>query len=289
MAAVPRTGRAADGALADRGRPAPAVEPSGMVGRAPIVVLATEYSGAGRLRSLLDDLPGVAFTAGTGILPLCEQAAAVWRTVDGQPDGPPSRLALTSARALADGIIVSLLARTGKRRWCEFCHAMPDTAQTFALLYPGTRFVCLHRSCGNVIRAALDASPWGLADPALVPFVRAYPISTTAALAAYWTAYTQSLLAFEAAHPSAVLRVRFEDLAEAGQTAGAVASFLGAASPGDGTALALDDQGQLDPVVAPVMADLPAGLIPPVLLAQANDLQRQLGYPALGQPQRSLP
>ena len=181
--------------------------------------------------------PGVAFTAGTGILPLCEQAAAVRRTVDGQPDGPPSRLALTSARALADGIIVSLLARTGKRRWCEFCHAMPDTAQTFALLYPGTRFVCLDRSCGNVIRAALDASPWGLADPALVPFIWAYPISATAALAAYWTAYTQSLLAFEAAHPSAVLRVRFEDLAEAGQTQGRWRPSSAPPAPATGTHL----------------------------------------------------
>ena len=295
MAAIPRTGRAADGALASRDRPAPAIDAPDPAGRAPIVVLATEYSGAERLRSLLDGLPGVAFTAGTGILPLCEQAVAVWRTADGQPDGPPSRLAAASARALADAILTSLLARAGKRRWCEFCYGMPDAAATFARLYPGTRFVCLYRSCGDVIRAALDASPWGLANPALSPFTRAHPVSTAAALAAYWTVHTRGLLAFEAAYPQAALRVRYEDLGASGQQASRAvasflgASFLGASSLGGDTALTRDDQSQLDPAVPPAMADVPAGLIPPAVLAQANGLLRQLGYPDLDQSQRSRP
>lgn len=100
----------------------------------------------------------------------------------------------------------------------------------------------------------------GIADPALAPFTRAYPASTAAALAAYWTAHTRSLLAFEASHPQAVLRVRFEDLAAAGQrTARAVTSFLGAASCDGDVALTQDSQGQPDPVVPHAKADLPAG------------------------------
>jgi hypothetical protein len=282
MAAVPRAGFASGSALARRDPPGSAIDSLDPAGRAPIVVLATEYSGAERLRSLLDGLPGLARTSGTGILPLCEQAAAVWRKADGRPDGQPSRLAVASTRALADGIITSVLAREGKQRWCEFCYAMPEVAGTFAQLYPGTRFVCLYRSCGGVIRAVLDASPWGIADPALVPFTRAYPASTAAALAAYWIAHTRSLLTFEAAHPQAVLRVRFEDLAPAGQQTGrAVTSFLAAASCDGDAVLTRASHGQPDPVIPEPKTDLPVGLIPPAVLAQANDLLRQLDYPAL--------
>ena len=287
MAAEPRAGLANGGAPAFRGRPAPAAGSVDLAGPAPAVVLATRYSGAERLRALLDGHPGVACTSGTGILPLCEQAAAVWRSADGRPEGgPPSRLAVASTRVLIDAIITSVLTRAGKRRWCEFCYAMPEAAAAFAQLYPSTRFVCLYRSCREVIRAALDAGPWGLADPALVPFTRAHPASTAAALAAYWIAHTRSLLAFEAAHPHAVLRVRSEDLAAGGQQAArAVMSFLGAPGCDGDLALTRDSHGQPDSAVPPARTDLPADLIPPAVLAQANALLRQLDYPALPGPE----
>jgi hypothetical protein len=282
-AAAPRAGSANGGDLARRDRSVPATgSPGGPVGRAPVIVLATEYSGTERLRRLLDGLPDLACTSGTGVLPLCDQAAAVWRIADGRPSGQPSRLAAVTTRALAESIIISVLAREGKRRWCEFSYALPEVAETFALLYPGTRFVCLYRSCGDVIRAVLDASPWGIADPVFAPFTRAYPASTAAALAAYWIAHTSSLLAFEEARPQAVLRIRYEDLAEAEeQTASAVMSFLGIASRGGDTALALEGQDRPGTVLSPAKADLPAGLIPPSLLAQANNLLKQLDYPVL--------
>jgi hypothetical protein len=254
-----------------------------------VVVLATAYSGAGRLRPLLGRLPDLACTSGTGIVPLCEQALAAWRSADGRAGRAPSALAVSSTRALASVMIAAVLAREGKRRWCETCTAMPEAAEGFLRLYPATRFVCLYRSCAGVIRAALDASPWGIADPALAPFIRTHPASTAAALAAYWAAHTGSLLAFERSHPQAVLRVRIEDLATAGQqTAAAVMSFLsvvgpdggdapdgGRAWPGPGTSLA-----EAGPPDGPETG-LPAGLIPPAVLARANDLLRHLGYPAL--------
>jgi hypothetical protein len=283
-AAVPQAGLA-NGGDPDRGDlPAPAADSAATAGRAPVIVLATEYSGTERLRSLLDGLSGLACTSGTGILPLCEQAAAVWRIADGRSSGQPSRLAATSIRALTDSIIISVLAQTGKRRLCEFSYALPEVAETFALLYPGTRFVCLYRSCSDVIRAVLDASPWGIADPSFARFTRAYPASTAAALAAYWIAHTRSLLAFEAARPPTVLRIRYEDLAQAEQqTSRTVRYFLGVADsgfPGE-TALAPDSHDKPDAVRTLAKADLPAGLIPATLLAQANDLLTQLDYPVL--------
>jgi hypothetical protein len=229
---------------------------------------------------LLDCLPDLACTSGTGILPLCEQAHAAWRNADGRPGQLPSALAISSTRALTDVIITSILAREGKRRWCETCTALPDVAETFLRLYPGTRFVCLYRSCGQVIRAALDASPWGIADPVLAPFIRIHPASTVAAVSAYWVAHTASLLAFERSHPQAALRIRFEDLAVAEQQAGrAVATFLDAGFPGGGLDDALAEDGQPRPESGTPHAELPMAQIPAPLLAQVNELHRDLGYP----------
>jgi hypothetical protein len=255
--------------------------------RAPVIVLATAYSGVGRLRVLLERLPDLAFTSGTGIVPLCEQALAAWRNADARAGRPPAALAVSSTRALASVMITAVLAREGKRRWCETCTAMPDAAEAFLRLYPTTKFICLYRSCGDVIRAALDASPWGMADPALTPFTRAHPASTAAALAAYWTAHTGGLLAFEKSHPQAVLRVRLEDLVTARQdTARAVTSFLGADDPHAGTAPEDGDPWPDTPRVEvghPYYPEVrvPAGLVPLAVLARANDLLRELGYPIL--------
>jgi len=281
-AATPSAGLALGGISARRDRPGPAGGLAGPADRAPVVVLATAYSGGARLRSMLEGLPDLACTSGTGVLPLCEQALAVWRNADGRPGRAPSALAISSTRALTDVIITSVLGREGKRRWCEACYAMPEVAEAFLRLYPAARFVCLYRACGDVIRAALDASPWGIADPALAPFIRTHPASTAAALAAYWAAHTGSLLSFEQSHPQAALRIRFEDLAAAErQTARAVTSFLGTgflgADLGAGAALAQDSQAQPEPGTS--HAGFPLAQIPAPLLAQVNELHRDLGYP----------
>lgn len=258
-----------------------AAEPANPAGRSPVVVLATAYSGAGLLQTLLDRGPGLACTAGTGMLPLCGQAMAAWRSAEGRPGGSPSPLAVASTRGLTDSVITSVLARAGKQRWCEVSAAMQEMAETFLQIYPGTRFVCLYRACPGFIRATLDASPWGMADPIYVPFSRAYPASTLAGLTAYWVTYTGALLAFEGAHRESALRIRFEDLATAeSQTAAELMSFLGVAT-GDGPALALASQPEPGSGSPGPDTGLPVGLIPPALLAQASDLLSQLDYPPL--------
>lgn len=271
------TGQPADGA-----QPRSSLEPRGRgdpAGHAPVFVLTSAYCGADRLASLLERHPELACTTGTGMLPLCQQAMATWRDADGQA-ARPSSLAVSATRALAASIITSVLAREGKRRWCEVAAANPEAAQVFLGLFPATRFVCLYRACPGVVRAALDASPWGLADPALAPFTRAYPASTVTALTACWVTRTQTLLEFERSHPRDCLRVRFEDLAEAqDQTAQTITSFLGIPSLDAGAGqdgYAEQESRRLDPE-----AEFPSDLIPPMMLAQANDLHRQLNYPGL--------
>jgi Sulfotransferase family len=245
-----------------------------------IIILAYPHTGGERLSSLLARQPDLACTNGTGILPLCEQAAAAWRAVDGRSAGPPSRLAETSTRVLVTSMITALLARQGKRRWCEIAAASPDTAGIFLRLFPATRIVCLHRACPDFVRAAVHASPWGLAGPAYAPFTSAYPASTTAALTAYWAARTTSLLAFEQAHPGAAHRVRYEDLAAGSSSC---LPDLGLQDPGRALAAWRHDE-VADPgrSAAGPDADFPAGQVPAPLLEQANRLMEQLGYEPMG-------
>jgi hypothetical protein len=251
---------------------------------APVIVLTSACSGADWLLSLLDRYPDLSCTSGTGILPLCEQAAAVWRKADGQADGPLSALGAASTRALASGIITSVLAREGKRRWCEAATAPPRTAETFLQLYPGTSVLCLHRAYPEVVRAIIRASPWGIVGGAFAPFISAHPASTVAALAGYWATQTGDLLAFERAHPQACLRVRYEDLATApDDTLGKIASFAGiggighqAAPSAEHGTVAAAEPGNPAPQVP-----LPTDQIPPALLTRVNDLLLQLDYPPL--------
>jgi Sulfotransferase family len=269
-------------------RPAGPAAFTGPASSAPVVVLAPAYCGASALRSLLAGHPDLACTTSTGLLLLCEQAMATWQNADRRPSGQPSALATAATRALASAIITSILVREGKPRWAEIAAPSPRAAATFLGLYSQTRFVCLYRACPGAISAALDASPWGITDPVLAPFTAAYPASTVASLTAYWVTATGSLLAFEREHPQSCLRVRYEDLARAQhQTTENMMGFLGLARNNDHAVSAPGTQPQPAPQDTSPEADIPVHLIPPGLLAQANDLLRQLSYPALPAPRRS--
>jgi len=268
-----------------RDRPAGPAAPGDATRNAPVIVLAPPYGGASPLGSLLARHPDLACTAGTGLLPLCEQAMATWRNADSRPSGQPSALASASTRALAASIITSILAREGKRRWAEIAAPSPRAAQTFLRLYPQTRFLCLYRACQGAIRAPLDASRWGITDPAFAPFTAAYPASTVASLTAYWVTATGNLLDFEREHPQSCLRVRFEDLARTPhQTTENIMAFLSLAGINDHAVPGQGSQPQPTPQDTGSEVDIPVHLIPPGILAQANDLLRQLSYPALPAP-----
>jgi hypothetical protein len=256
------------------------IAPPGTVRNAPVIVLTYEYSGAERLRSLLSADLGLECTTGTGILPLCDQAAVMWRRVEGRALSP---LADKYIRAMAANAITFMLARGGGRRWCEFAFAQPSAAETFMRLFPGTKVLCLHRACPDVIHAALHETQWGLSNPALAPFTTAYPASTVAALAAYWAAHAEQLIAFEDSHAEACRRIRYEDLVtRPTKEADAVLHFLGAerestAPPWTEVDAATDPRGR--------GAGLPANRIPSPLLARVNALMSRLGYPLIGSAQ----
>lgn len=254
----------------------------GAASRSAVIVLTYPHAGAERLRSLLTRDPGLAFTSGTGILPLCDSAAATWRGVEGRSaDAPLSKLAASSIRALTMPVITSVLARQGGRRWCEFAYAPPRSAETFLQLYPQTRVLCLHRSCVDVIDTAVHAEPWGLSGPAYVPFTSAHPASTVAALTAYWNAITTQLITFEESHPEACRRVRYEDLA-GDQYPDGLFAFLGAEAPRPGLADLMSPDDAKPAPGRPGRAPFPVEQVPASARAQADSLATKLGYPPLG-------
>jgi protein-tyrosine sulfotransferase len=283
---VARTvGAAPIGGNMPRDRPAGPTVSADRTSSAPVVVLASPDSGGQRLLSLLSASGELACTSGTGVLPLCDHAAQVWRRAEnGSPRaGRLSALAAKSIRASVTPLVMHMLANSGARRWCECAAPAREAAEAFLGLFPGTRFICLHREASQVIRAALARSPWGLAGQAYQPFIAAQPGSTVAALAAYWAAHTETLLAFEADHPDKCLRVRFEDLpGTMGSTPAALNSFLGLAATGSpGSPGPREDDPPVPHPDSPPPAPLPLEQFPPTLMAQVNDLLGQLGYPSL--------
>jgi hypothetical protein len=275
----PRGGRVMTGVVPERPIQTNGA-PVGPSDRAPVIVLTYRHAGGERLQSLLSMHPDLVCTSGTGILPLCEQAAATWRSVEGRTDARLSRLAASSISALTMPVITTVLARQGGRRWCEFAAAPPRTAETFLQMYPQTRLLCLHRSCADVIDAAIHADPWGLSGPEYASFITAHPASTVAALTAYWTAVTAPLIAFEESHPAACRRVRYEDLAD-DRYPDDLFPFLGLQAPRLGLAGREDPDDASPSSGRADRAPFPADQVSAPLLAQAESLTSQLGYPPL--------
>jgi len=253
--------------------------------RGPIIVLAYGYSGVDRLESILAGYPGLACTSGTGILPLCAQAAATWQRHERTTTGM-SAIAASSVKALATTMITCILAAGRGSRWCETATAAAP-AGTFARLFPQAQFVCLYRACGPVIAEATRSARWGLGDAGIADFAAAYPGNSVAAVGAYWRAATTALLDFETAHPGRSLRVRHEDLtADPAAAASAVVRFLGldprraglpAAAPQDLDLVAAGSS----PDTGDGAEQIPAELIPAPMLERINTLHARLGYPAL--------
>ena len=248
----------------------------------PVIILAYAHGGGARLQRLLSHSPALACTSATGLLSLCDQAAAVWRKADNHHAGL-SPLAIASIRTLAGTLITTFLAAAGSPRWCEVSFSPPGCAETFVQLYPAAKFVCLHRSCLRVMNAAVQASPWSLAGTAFGPFADAYPGNNAATIAAYWASCTESLLRFEEANPGACHRVRYEDLAsDPEQEVGKILAFLDIALD-HSAPLALNSNDPAlaaeEPDTSGQKAESPIELIPPQLRTRLNDLHTRIGYP----------
>src|SRR5215472_8199334 len=243
----------------------------------PIIVLSYAYAGAEHVQNALAMSSSWGCTSGTGIIPQCAAAAEAWRRIEGQQGMTMSRLAAAAIRGLVTAQISAILASSGRRRWCELTTAAPGAAETFLQVFPDAHFVCVHRSCLDVIGAGVQANPWGLQGPSLRPFLLAYPGNSVAALAAYWVNSTEQLLGFERANQQATDRVRYEDVtAQPGQALAAVRAALepGDIPPAQPGWLAEPGEASAEPALT-----VPAELIPQPLRERITHLHAELGYP----------
>jgi len=161
--------------------------------------------------------------------------------------------------------------------------AHPRAAEVFLQLYPSARFICMHRSCLDVIAAAVRMNPWGLADSIFWPFAIGYPGNSVAAVAAYWVSRSEAILDFERAHPAASHRVRFEDLVGSpDRIRDEVSSFLGLSNGNPGT-----EPCMINDAITSSRGDegadgagrVPLDLIPPQLMTHLAELLPRIGYP----------
>lgn len=270
-------------------RPGPAATPP--VGAArelasgPVLVLTYGFAGGQRLQDLLRSEPTLGCTTRTGILSAALNAAEAWSRAEDSVGDQMSALAASSVKALITPMLAIIRARTGGTRWCETA-TDSFAAAVFLRFFPDTRVICLHRACPDVAYAVLAANPWGICGPVYARHLAAYPASTAAALAAWWVDQAGPLADFEAGHPHACMRVRYEDIvADPGQALTAIRGFIGlepaSAIPAANATAWTPSAGPAAPGCG---ADFPADQLPPQLASQVDALHVRLGYPPLERP-----
>jgi len=255
----------------------------------PIVVLTYQFGGSVRLRRILEDQPELAVTSVTGLIGACHQAAYAWRQAEQRPAAPLSDLAAKSIRAMVAGAITIITARTGRPRWCEIAPAERNAVETFLALFPGSRFICLHRACEDVVYATMRASRWGILGQEYAAYTASLPAGgQVPAVAAWWVDHTDALFTFEEEHPGICTRLRYEDIiSDPVGTELRIREFLSLGGNPDGLPRLPGDNA------APVLpeeetpgcgADIPTGRIPIGILARVNELSNKLGYTPLAPP-----
>jgi hypothetical protein len=252
----------------------------------PVVVLSFSFAGWRRLQGELERVPELACTTGTGVLGMCDMAARAWANVEERGGEHMSSLAVRSIRAMVVSMMTVVLTQSSSaRRWCETATAGSAAAETFLRIVPGTQFLCLHRSCPDMVRAVLSGSPWGILGGQFTPYLRAHPANATAAIAECWADSAGQLLDFESRHPESALRVRYEDLAsDPAATWQAISDFTGMTPASPVRELAGDELpggGTSGGEPAGPETRFPVALLPPQLIQRMNHLHEQLGYPRM--------
>jgi hypothetical protein len=245
----------------------------------PVIIAGSAQAGVVVLREALTSAQTVTWIDAPGIVHLGHQVARVWSRVDGRRAAPQA-LAQAAVRSLLQSMLAGRLATDGRRTWAAATVPAPrEGLDFFARIFPAARFVCLHRRCDGVIRAVLAANRWGLGGDGtgFDGYVMKHPWSPAAAVAEYWAAQTEALAGFEADHPEACLRVRYEDMTASPESAvSALADFTGMHL--DATLSGADALAKSAPV---------PGRIPAWLMDRVNKLMTDLGYPELEPPERA--
>jgi Sulfotransferase family len=267
----------------------------------PVFVLCAARSGSTLLRFMLDAHPDLACPPETNLPGLCALLATVWSLIEGAPlaaerGTEPPRIpdaAIAGVRHTVDLMVASYLARRGKKRYCDKSLGAARHAELLRRVYPGARFLCLHRHPMDVIASGLEACPWGLSGYGFEPYIASSPGNAVLALASFWADSAAEILAAEERFPDACHRIRYEDMVcDPEGIADGIFRFLGVPPvPGISSRCFDPDRERSGPAdykiwhTSQVTADsvgrgwsIPAGMIAPQVLAQMSGLTQKLQY-----------
>jgi len=267
----------------------------------PVFVLCMGRSGSTLLRFLLDAHPELACPPETSLPALCGQLSVVWSLIEGAPlaaerDAAPPQVpdaAVAGIRRMLDEMTGSYLARRDKRLFCDKSLGSARYADLLTQIYPGARFLCLYRHPMDVIRSGLDACPWGLTGYGFDEYIVGSPGNAVLALARYWLDNATLINRSEQAQPQRCHRIRYEDLVDDPEDVMRnVYEFIGVRpAPGVVEACFSGDRERFGPGdhkiwgTSKISGDsvgrgesVPAGLIPPPVIAAINELAAALSY-----------
>lgn len=142
-------------------------------------------------------------------LALGHRLASEGKPSDG--DAPPAPVLAQVSRTVHE-MMAMCLERTGKARWCDKSVTSVDHLELLHGVFPDGRFIMLYRNCMDVVQSALDVSRFGYSGYGFLSYIVRSPENTVAGLIDYWCDKAERALAFEALHPEATFRVRYEDL-----------------------------------------------------------------------------
>lgn len=263
----------------------------------PVFIIAAPRSGTTLLRLLLDSHPEIACPGETGMPTLATALVRVWTAICSDiaderiSELPPD--ALSSIRRALRAPMDRYCVETGKRIYCDKSLDAPDNLAAVDIAFPRARHLLLFRHVFDVVASALEVSPYGFAAFGYARYVQHSVSNFVAPLVEHWIACVRAALRWEAAHQSRCHRIRYEDMvAEPTTTFAAVFSFLGADDTFavDRLLRSVPNHETLgDPKIAYTSAihtssvgrgrTIPLELVPPLALAEANELLAILGYP----------
>jgi hypothetical protein len=267
----------------------------------PVFVLCNARSGSTVLRFLLDAHPELACPPETNLPGLCVQLATVWSLIEGAPlsanrgDEPPDipEAAITGVRETMDRMLGSYLIRRGKKRYCDKSLGTARFAELLLRVYTEAKFVCVYRHPMDMIASGMEACPWGLNGYGFDPYISATPGNAVLALANFWADNTRATLSAEERFPDRCYRLRYEDLVTDPEgIAAGLFEFLGVDMvPGITDQCFSAERERFGPADYKIWStsrissgsiargwSIPAGMIPPPVLAAVNELTEKLGY-----------
>jgi protein-tyrosine sulfotransferase len=186
-----------------------------MLSDPPILILSCHRSGSTLLRYVLDTHPAIYSPPELFLGSLGTALMQFLTGLDGEvygadePTAPELTAALDQTRDFIAERLSAATLRQGKRMWCE---KTPDNLRHLRLcdaLFPEARYLCLYRHALDVVKSTTEMLE---RIPSLLPFLYASRGHVVTALLRYWTEWNGTLLRFEAANPSRIHRVRYEDL-----------------------------------------------------------------------------